>query len=121
MLRAVHPFAPDWYTPTVFDNRDQKKPAQFLLRGLDGAEQAQIAADVTVTADALEVGPRALSFMFRVALLDWKDFKISETDFAEFSADTSKNQALLPYPLQQELSARIITLTYAGPDDKKKS
>ena len=118
-IEALTVFTPEWYTPE--SEADADPPARFMVRGLSGSQQAEVSPDIELLANEdVKITGRAMFLLLKFGLVDWDGFE-SDGGPVRFSKNTKVNQDRMPYPLQVELAARIFELTYAEPEDKKKS
>ena len=82
-ITAINQFGPEWFT--LDGQEDEDKPARVKLRGLDGAGQAEIAPELSITNDGIIPSPRGIRIMFRFGLVDWENI-------------TDQAGAALPFP-----------------------
>ena len=119
MLHALKVAAPEWYTPR--DQEAEAEPAAFLLQGLTGSEQADIAPHLTATGGEFRFTRRGIELLLAYGLKDWRNFVDADGQAlrrGDFTPD--EIQDMLPYNLQCEIAAQVFTRSSLTADDKKK-
>lgn len=119
-IRAVKVLEPIWFTPR--SEKDADQPAQFLVAGLTGSQQAQVGPELTVApSGSITFSVFGIQLLFRYGLRNWRG--IVDDNDAEIDMQKLKPrevQDLLPYQTQVEVAAKILNLSWVGPADKKK-
>lgn len=117
-IAGINPFAPEWF---ILDGQeDSDAPARVKLCGLDGLGQAELAPELRVEDDGIVPTPRGILIMFTHGLTDWENITDSKGAALPYPAQPREAQRSLPYTVQAEICRRILELTFASPDDKKK-
>jgi hypothetical protein len=117
-IKPISIFSPEWFKPSV--EKDAEPPTRFMLQGLTGSQQAQLAPEIaTAVSGDLVLPGAAINLLLRYGLVNWENFD-DESGPVVFSENPVKNQDRIPYAIQAELAARIFTLSFAPPDVKKK-
>lgn len=125
-ITAINQFGPEWFT--LDGQEDDDNPGRVKLQGLDGQGQAEVAPELRITEDGIEPTPRGIRILFRYGLVDWDnitDLGGAALPFPHEApgghCDPLEAQRRLPYKVQSEICRRLFELTFAGPEDKKKS
>ncbi len=109
-MRALNPFAAQWYTPI------NGGETRFKLRGMTGREQAEFLPDMKFEGDDVDIPGKTVVGILRACLEDWEKFD----DAPDFNKSDPSMLDYVPYTTQVELVTQVMAQSFPDPASKKK-
>jgi len=121
VIKALNPFAPEWFTPAGQSDVPEDKQVQFQIRGLDGVEISHISPECIFDESGTMIAKitgRGSDLVLGFGLLGWRNFS-NESDIA---IEFGKPQfGLIPFPVLNQIVMAILAASSPRKEQKKNS